>query len=57
MNEVGRLKFGINVHSAPSTYSLMMGDLKFSEIWYCWCVGHCIFTASIFYSLSYASMC
>ena len=32
MNEVGRLKFGINVHSAPSTYSLMMGDLKFSEI-------------------------
>jgi len=45
------------VHSAASAYSLMMGYLKFSEIWYCWYVGHCIFTASIFCSLSYANMC
>jgi len=35
----------------------MMGDPKFSEIWYCWYVGCCIFTASIFRSLSYASVC
>jgi len=57
INEVGRLKFGINMHSAASAHSLMTGDLKFSEIWYCWYVCHCIFTASIFCSFSYASVC
>jgi len=46
------------MHCAALAYSLITGDPKLSEICYCWYQwGHGIFTASIFCSLSYVSVC